>query len=107
MTEENVNLYEKLDNEFHETCEHIAQILDEYECFRKDDIFDANTYTLRTNDVWYEGRDENKYFICGAFDRKYLTMTDGQIRKSAKKKNDVYLVEYQKYLELKHKFENE
>lgn len=122
MTEENVKLYEKLYKEFYDTCEHIAQILNEYEYFRQFNILDAETYTLQTDDVWYDGRDKYNDVICGAFDRKYLTMTDGQIRHAAKKKNDEYLAElkrkkekdkaekenaeYQKYLELKQKFEN-
>ena len=120
MTEENVNLYEKLDNEFHETCEHIVKILNEYECFRIDDILNANKYTLYEKVV--ECYDTYRDEICGTFDRKYLTMTDGQIRHAAKQKNDECLAEferqkekdkaekenaeYQQYLELKQKFGN-
>jgi hypothetical protein len=126
MTQEEINQFSELYFVFNERCTHLAEILVDYKVYSEPwskNIAQAEHFEVVGDQILWYGYDEDRDYCSGYFPSKYLTMSDEEVREDCRKVNDEYLekldrrkkecqeaakkADYELYLELKKRFENE
>lgn len=126
MKQEEIKKFDELNVYFQNDCHRVVDILMGFFVYRDpwfSDIRYANTFEIQGDEVAWEGHDRDNDLISGTFPSRYLSMSNEDIEREAKERNEEYLKEleekdkkreekrqqekYEQYLKLKKEFENQ
>jgi hypothetical protein len=124
MKQEEIKKFDELNVFFQNDCHRVAEVLMGFFVYRDpwySDIRNASTFEIQGDEVAWEGRDRDNDLISGTFPSRYLSMSNEDIEREAKERNEEYLKEleekdkareekrqqekYEQYLKLKKEFE--